>query len=185
MSCAHPEAILDTLWSAPQGNGTQLYAVLDGARNAAIHPAVLRSQCQFECLFAGELDPTLAQAAPYLVKLTRDHPFTDTLIRKGWGDSWGIFLRSAATFRDLRRHLRTFLMVYNPELRPMYFRYYDPRVLRAYLPTCNQEELATIFGPVQHYLLEDADPDTLLRFSNASGALQQQRVAAYAKPMTG
>lgn len=176
MTCLHPEPIIDTLWPASQGHGTQLYAVLDGARDTAIHPAVLHSQCQFECLFTGELDPTLTQAAPYLVKLERDHPFTDTLIRKGWGDSWGIFLRSAAAFRDLRRHLRKFLMVYNPELRPMYFRYYDPRVLRIFLPTCDKAQINEFFGPVEGYLSEDEAPDanTLLCFSNGSGELKRQ-----------
>lgn len=176
MPCAHPEAIIDTLWSAPQGSGTQLYAVLDGARDTAIYPAVLQSQRPFECLFTGELDPTLVQAAPYLVELARDHPFTDMLIRKGWGDSWGIFLRSTAAFRDLRRHLRTFLMVYSPELRPMYFRYYDPRVMRIFLPTCDKTQLTEFFGPVQSYLSEDEAPDShaLLRFSNDAGALQRE-----------
>ncbi len=183
MTCANPEKIIDALWSVPRGDDTQLYAVLDGARNTGIHPAVLQSECEFECLYAGELEPDLAQAAPYLVKLARDRPFADLLIRQGWGDSWGIFVRSSTAFRDLRRHLRKFLMVYDPALKPMYFRYYDPRVLRMFLPTCNEEELATIFGPVQYYLLEGADPDTLLRFSNTSGVLQRQ--VSQHQPMTG
>jgi hypothetical protein len=28
------------------------------------------------------------------------------------------------------------------------FRYYDPRVLRVYLPSCRPSELETVFGPV-------------------------------------
>jgi hypothetical protein len=37
---------------------------------------------------------------------------------------------------------------------PMYFRFYDPRVLRGFLPitTVRQEEL--VFGPVEQFLVE-------------------------------
>ena len=34
------------------------------------------------------------------------------------------------------------------------FRYYDPRVLRPYLPTCTETELDFVFGPVQRFLVE-------------------------------
>ena len=59
-------------------------------------------------------------------------------------------------------HLRTFLKVYGPDLTPLYFRYYDPRVLRTYLPTCNEQEMRTVFGPVLRYIVEDEDHDRLV-----------------------
>lgn len=177
MSIANPERVAHLLWSLPQNDKTNLYVILDGARNNGIYPAVLKSECEFECLYTGELDPELAEAAPYLVKLERNKPFVDWLIKKGWGDSWGIFMHSEAPFRDLRRHFRKFLMVYDPDSKPIYFRYYDPRVLRIYLPTCNAEDLAILFGPVKTYLLEGKRPTTLLRFSNAVGQLQREEIS--------
>ena len=60
-----------------------------------------------------------------------------------------------ADLRTMRNHFRKLLTVYDPNGKPLLFRYYDPRVLRVYLPTCNAEELATIFGPINSYLLED------------------------------
>lgn len=176
MSSPVSEKIADLLWSIPQSDNTYLYAILDGARNEGIYPAVLQSGCEFECLYMGELDPDLAEAAPYLVKLEQGKPFTDWLIDKGWGDSWGIFVHTAAAFRDLKRHLRKFLMVYDADAKPMYFRYYDPRVLRTYLPTCNSEELAIVFGPVKSYLLEDKNPSNLLQFSVAAGRLESHQL---------
>jgi Domain of unknown function (DUF4123) len=178
MSGQDPEMVLNELWSMidKRGGSTQLYAVLDGARRASIHSAIQKSGFQFECLYRGELDPDLAEAAPYLVRLEPDMPFTHWLISKGWGDSWGIFLVAAASLKDVRQHLRKFLMVYDADAKPLYFRYYDPRVLRVYLPTCNAEELRTFFGPVQSYMLEDEDSRTLLRFTAASESLQQQKL---------
>lgn len=176
MPSANPQKVIDALWSSFRGAEAQLYAVLDGARNEGIYSAVLASGCEFECLYRGELEPNLAEAAPYLLKLRKDHPFTYWLVGKGWSDSWGIFIRSTASLKDVRQHLRKFLMVYDPDTKPLYFRYYDPRVLRVYLPTCNAQELATVFGPVQSYLLENDGPNDLLQFSNAAGALQTQRI---------
>lgn len=177
MPYANPEKIMNILWSFSQDDNTCLYAILDGARNSGIFPAVLRSGCEFECLYRGELDPELAGAAPYLVKLERNQPFAGWLVNQGWGDSWGIYVHSAAPFRDLKRHLRKFLMVYDADAKPMYFRYYDPRVFRTYLPTCNDEELATVFGPIKSYLLEDKNPNTLLHFLNAKGKLEEHKVS--------
>jgi hypothetical protein len=171
-----PEMVLNELWSATDEalGETELYAVLDGARHGSIYPAVLKSGFEFECLYRGELDPDLAEAAPYLVRLERQMPFTHWLVAKGWGDNWGIFVAAAASLRDVRQHLRKFLMVYDADARPLYFRYYDPRVLRVYLPTCKAEELKTFFGPLQCYMVEGADATTVLRFTTASGSLQQQ-----------
>ena len=48
---------------------------------------------------------------------------------------------------------------------PMFFRFYDPRVLRTYLPTCTVAELRLIFGPVEAFLLEGEEDDELLELS--------------------
>jgi hypothetical protein len=57
-----------------------------------------------------------------------------------------------------------------------FFRYYDPRVMRIYLPTCNAGELRTLFGPVGLYVMEGEDPTTLLRYHRAEDALEQSSV---------
>lgn len=177
MISPHLEKITTLLWSIPQEGGIGLYAVLDGARNQSVYPAIIQSECEYECLYRGELDPGLAEAAPYLMKLEKDKPFSNWLIEEGWGDSWGIYLQTTANFRDLKRHLRKFLMVYDANTKPMYFRYYDPRVLRTYLPTCNSEELTTVFGPVKSYLMEDKDPNVLLHFSINANKLESHQLS--------
>ena len=52
------------------------------------------------------------------------------------------------------RHFRQFLRVRDEAGREFFFRFYDPRVLRVYLPTCNSEELRTFFGPVELFSME-------------------------------
>jgi hypothetical protein len=142
-----------------------IYAVLDGARNRKIYSRIKEhSREVYTCLYEGRLPEVLRYAAPYLVELHRDD-FTHWLLREGWGDNWGIFLISGSPIRDIRRHLRRFLMVEGPNKKQLYFRYYDPRVFRTYLPTCNPDELATIFGPIDSFISEDEDSKRMIHYT--------------------
>ncbi len=143
-----------------------LYAVLDAARDIKILALLLQSKEEYQSLYEGPQGAKLAQVAPYLVRLKRDSLLLEKLVRDGWGESWGVYLTCASEFQEVRRHLRHFLEVMLPEGEQVYFRYYDPRVLRVYLPTCTFEETDYFFGPIQNYLMEDEDPDSLLQFSN-------------------
>ena len=87
-------------------------------------------------------------------------------MEKGWGKSWGVYLTSDWPLPALRNFLRQFLMVSLPDGKQVYFRFYDPRVLRLYLPLCTADEANEFFGPVKYYVMEDQAPDALLRFSN-------------------
>jgi hypothetical protein len=158
-----------------------VFAVLDGASIPDLLDQLYKQQPEHVCLYRGELEPDMAEVAPYLVRLDPDSDFTDWLIEKGWGQHWGIFALSNESLSAMRNHFRTFLIVYTPENKPVNFRYYDPRVMRLYLPTCNAEELATVFGPVEAFLLEGEDAKTALRFRSNSGVLQQEKLT----PMKG
>jgi hypothetical protein len=154
-----------------------VFAVLDAASASGLLDKLYGLQPEFECLYRGEIEPDMAYVAPYLVKLDADSEFAKWTINQGWGRHWGIFATSAEDFRALRRHLRMFLVVYDRAGRPLRFRYYDPRVLRTYLPTCTASELSAIFGPVTSFVAEGGDPETMLRFTVDSGALATKELS--------
>jgi hypothetical protein len=143
-----------------------LYAILDGAREPSVLKVLVESGAERQSLFEGAPGAQLAHFAPYLVGLTSDSPLIETLARQAWGKSWGIFLTCELPLHEMRKHFRHFLTVKTAEGQA-YFRFYDPRVLRLFLPTCLPKEIDAIFGPVKYYLMEDEKPDVLLRFSNA------------------
>jgi len=154
-----------------------VYAVLDGASIPdLLDNLYAEDRPEFECLYRGELEPDIAEVAPYLVLLTPGSEFSRWLLLNGWGQHWGIFAIAAADFRIMCRHFRKFLTVHNPDGKPQLFRYYDPRVLRTYLPTCTAEEIAAVFGPISRYLLEDEDAKTVIRFRYESGNLEAAKL---------
>jgi len=155
-------------------DGGGVFAILDGASVPGLQQKLIDHEPPNVCLYAGDLKPDMKEVAPYLVKLDREGPFTDWIFERGWGQHWGVFVESGADLTVLRRHLRSFLKVHDPSGKPLLFRYYDPRVLRVYLPTCNAEELKTLFGPVQAYAMEDESGAGLLRFRLKNGALAKQ-----------
>jgi Domain of unknown function (DUF4123) len=165
------DAIIDRLFYEEEGN---IFAVLDGACIPDLRDVMHEHNPEHYCLYRGELEPDMAEVAPYLINLEPDSEFTDWLVEEGWGRHWGIFALSRADLRTMRQHFRKFLMVYDPDGKPMLFRYYDPRVLRLYLPTCTSEELTTIFGPVKWFLLDDDDPNAFFRFELANGVLEEE-----------
>jgi hypothetical protein len=164
------DSLIELLWPTRRES---VFALLDGARDQRIFELLQRSRIDSRSLFLGELAPELALASPYLVHLGSLSRETRYILEHGWGDSWGIFVRVDMLLQDLRRHFRTFLQVEDESGRKLFFRFYDPRVLRAYLPTCTSDELATVFGPIECYLLENDTSEAMLEFSFDGNRLQK------------
>ncbi len=152
----------DTLW--PKGGARDVWAIVDGARERRVYITLLDSYLNYKCLYSGTLPPELEASAPYLVQLEHEDQYTRRLLNLAWGNSWGVFLKCDTSIETLRRHLRGFLLVQDWRARRLVFRYYDPRVLRVYLPTCTPEELRTVFGPIERFWMEDESPETMLEF---------------------
>ena len=141
-----------------EGNPTlATYAILDGAACEDLLPMLETHTPGHCCLYAGDLDDDVEEVAPYLVHLEADHPFTAWLLESIGHKPWGIFCKAPSTLRELRKHFRQFLIVKGPEGQNLYFRYYDPRVLSTFLPTCQPAETEVIFGPVRSYFCVNAD----------------------------
>jgi len=129
------------------------------------------SDIESVCLYEGEQAVELEDVAPYLIRLYKDNPFTEWLFNTGWGKNWGIFVQSPAGLEELACHFRCFLKVYDEEGTPLMFRYYDPRVLRVYLPTCTEAELSYVFGPVERYIVERWEENEVVDFCFEDGRL--------------
>lgn len=144
--------------------GPRTYALVDAARDERIYPALVRADCDWLCLYRGDAATRMAEVAPYLVQLEPLSLFTAYLLDEGWGNSWGVFLNAALPLERIQAHFRRFILAHLPNGRTAYFRFYDPRVLRVYLPSCTDEERQTFFGPVERFVMEPAEGDAPLVF---------------------
>jgi hypothetical protein len=154
--------------------GAATFVVLDGASVPGLLEKLAQWHPPAECLYRGEIKPEVAPVAPYLAQMEPESDFAKWVLSEGWGKHWGIFAIVEADLRTMRQHFRRFITVHDESGKPLLFRYYDPRVLRTFLPTCNAKELAEIFGPVVCYVAEGEEPDTALRFEVRGGKLVQQ-----------
>lgn len=135
---------------------SRLYGIVDTARDAQLYPLVMDSPVH-ACLFAGELEEPLNRTAPYLVQLTKDTPLKSIWRAQGWGQAWGILLRSPLELKDLRKHLRKFLLAQLPDGNTVLFRFYDPRVWRTYWPSCTEDEKRVWLQGVDSFIAEDPE----------------------------
>jgi len=144
-----------------------LFAVLDSAREPTIPDKLDAAGEEHQSLFEGDRGKQLAPYGPWLARVHPGTPFLDELLADGWGQSWGVYLTCDSALSEVRKHLRRFLLVKLPDGRQVYFRYYDPRVLRTYLQTCTPKELTDFFGPVGQYIAESGDEGKLLVFASS------------------
>jgi hypothetical protein len=164
--------LTDTLW--PDGDtpgGAQVHWLLDGARDPRIARLLRSGGLEYTCLFSEPLHPRLASAAPYLVHLAAGSPTTNRLLQQGWGKAWGILTVAPPdiTLVQQRLHLKKLLRVRTEDGAVLAFRYYDPRVLNVYVPTCTQQERETVFGPL-HALVAETDDGAALRMYRSGRA---------------
>lgn len=150
----------------PQGMqpGTpKVYALLDGARDPRIGSLVRSSGAEFSCLYAGELPQSVGRSTLSAAARPATAVYMAT-VRGRLGAELGQFRHCPphVSLDDLRSHFRTLLRVTDPDGNLLVFRFYDPRVLRVYLPTCTAQERAAMFGPASKLIAETSTGHSLI-----------------------
>lgn len=162
---AQKKLFLDGLDAEPE----PLFAVVDPTRSLRVLQLLRESVDYNRSLYEGAGGDTLAGEAPYLVEFSgKRSKLVTALVTEGLMRRWGIFLTSSRPFREVRRHLRRFLIVKEEGTGDrLYFRYYDPVVLRAFLPTCSARQSSDFFAEVSAFLAE-GDRGELFRFTEGA-----------------
>lgn len=146
----------------------RIYGVLDGARDPRLRRWLIDTQLPGWCLYRGKLPPRLEDAAPWLVALPRGHAASGQILERIWGGACGVLLSTSLPSKELRRHLRRFLLAQTERGQVLLFRYYDPRVLRVYVPTLTADEAKEFFGGISTWLAEGVEPGQVHLFRRDS-----------------
>lgn len=128
----------------------RLYALLDACDEPRVPVKAHELGSRSFSLYQDTPDADLWAIGPYLAQV--DLAML-AWIRSSLGDApWGIFAISPAGLDALGKHFRKFVHVRSPENEDWYFRFYDPRVLANFLPTCSAAQLADFFGPIDRFV---------------------------------
>jgi hypothetical protein len=155
---------------------TPNYLLLDAARMLSDMDVAQEMNINFVSLYKGGPEQHLSSVAPYLFQYGNNESF-ENWISENTGKSWGVFVKCKVDMEDMNYHFRKFLKVKTEDLQQLYFRFYDPRVLRIFLPTCDKNQIIEFFGPVQAFICEQDEEGTFKVYSHIKGELIVEEIA--------
>ncbi len=165
-------AVEEMLFHFAEKNGMQLFGILDSARSDEVLAKLAIDKVKYESLYHGlQEEEFLYEVSPFLVLLKKDTALFRWWTSERWGESLGIFFTSSDSFEHLVRHFQKFLTARVKDGTERYFRFYDPRILRVYLPTCTAEELNLFFGSINRFIIESKDGKSILSFINNNDSI--------------
>lgn len=169
---------LDAIVALLEGHLQDLYAVIDAASEPAMVEWLRDTKPTYECLFEGKRATVLAEEAPYLLRLDHHEQLAD-LVHRAHDRSAVVYLHSTQGFPKVRRHLRRIMLVKTEKGEVLYFRHYDPRIARVFLPLCKPAQLPWMFDDVvTSWFTEGDQPGQLHRFwvDASAEAVARQRL---------
>lgn len=170
------------LWSLlssgddPNETPHDLFALLDGAVVRQLPDFFEDEEVEHAPLLPPASDePEDITRATYLARIEADSATADWIASSGWGKHWGIFIAAPAgtDFDDMLRHLREMAQVRLPDGRIVFFRFYDPRVWRTFLPSCDMPQQQHLFSLPVIYGCETDDGTALILDLMKDGAAQR------------
>ena len=127
---------------------------------------------ELECLFTGDLADELADVGPYLGRLQSFDPAIASVVEDLLESHVGTMVvvgdpppaAGTLTFSQMHRHFRKFNLVYGPGAEPLFFRYYDPRVVLDVLKVFEPRQIENFFGPVSRFVISGPDKKAVTCF---------------------
>jgi hypothetical protein len=152
-------SLREYLWEEADSKDCFLYAIFDSARNDEIFRFLATDEVRYKSLFEGTMDIKSFGVSGFLIECKKKSVIYNWLTSDAWGDNSMIFFTSKADLNDLLTHFQKFNRVFVEGDDVVLFRYYDPRVLRIFLPSCTMHEIDLFFGEVDSFYTEGDDPE--------------------------
>jgi hypothetical protein len=150
------------------------FLIFDGAKYGVETFSGKVSGAQPVSLFKGDGFEYLAQVGPYFLSKSTAFEIFDLVRSVTWGNAATIYFHSPLAHGIIMNHFRKFLLVKTEDNLQLYFRFYDPRVLKIFLPTCDKQQIIEFFGPVESFIVEGETKEEAIRFWHENGELKQE-----------
>jgi hypothetical protein len=164
------------LWAR---QGARVHAVLDGRVIPGLPTLLEKADLPgWDCLQRGALSAEAARQAPYLAELHEASPFTDWVLAEAAQihPGWGLVMVSAQPMLAMREHCRNLDDVITPDGQRRPWRWYDPELLTALLPSFSPSQHDELFGAGQQIVLVSTEAWTW-------HALEQGVLASTERPL--
>ena len=150
-----PAQLISESWSMARllqkSAQSQLFAIIDPCDNAWGQMFQIESENLTYPLFNDPKETIDPKITPYLLLVT---PMMLKRMQQEIQDAhWGLFILASLTVSELSRHLRQYLVVAGLDGTPLFFRFYDPRVLAPFLRVCQPAEITEFFGALDAFLV--------------------------------
>ncbi len=142
-----------------------VFSVFDAARDySRVVMAQMLSRAYFN-LFIGEKGERLSHVAPHLFECDLQGAIAHMALSGLRPGEVGFLAEAEEPFESVYKHFRRFLTVIREsDGKKVLFRFYDPRILRVFLPACNSSELNHFFGPIKAFHCQGEDTGEVLTF---------------------
>jgi len=162
-----PMPVYEFLLEQAEKDQSELFGIIDSARNEDVFRHLIIGNVKYKSLFEGTMDEQSYGVSGFIVECKKESALFKWMTTEAWGDSCCIFFTSKASFDELFKHFQKFNRVYLEGDEVVLFRYYDPRVLRVYLPTCNRGEVEVFFGELKAFYAEGEDIKLICEFKKS------------------
>lgn len=142
-------------WTSVLGNAGHLWAVVDGVSWPEITSMIEADTTVEACCLYTTVDQQTRLLAPWLIRLEPGASLTEDVIKHDQHRHALILFRSSETMDVLRAHLRRFTMLQTPEApdAPVYFRFYDGRVMLDIISTMSDRFCEKFFDPISQIVV--------------------------------
>ncbi|MBT9489208.1 MAG: DUF4123 domain-containing protein [Rubrivivax sp.] len=162
--------------------GGHWWALIDAAGLPDGRDGIDRSKfTEVECLFTGDLEVELVDVAPYLARIGQVDDSTAPLLQHLLEEECAVMALDRGqelSFAEVHRHFRKFNVVYAPDGKPLFFRYYDPRVLSGVLGILERGQLERFFGPFHAFV--ECNHASANSLTLTQGGLEKREISSVA-----
>lgn len=161
----------ERILSLRESVGHSLYALMDVARDPFLLPAIMEGfGADHQCLFRGQAKEVHGDNTAWIVRIEHHQGLLDWLLDEGWGRRVVSFVVSPLPISRMTSHLRKFTKVKDSAGTEHFFRFYDPKVMRQYLPVFGPREHEMFFREVSCCAIEDTRKSATLLIGRSSGS---------------
>lgn len=134
-----------------------LWAVVDGVSWPEIQSLLAENIPPHACLYTST-DPNTQRIAPWLVRVEPDSAMQALFESRDPATYSIIFFHSHKGLKQLRDHFRRYTMLLIPTIpdTPVYFRFYDPRVLMDMMTALDTYKLMLFFNGIEAFYIPNS-----------------------------